>query len=765
VPLLYFLTFLSGFAALVYQMLWIRELSLTLGSTTASICTVVAAFMGGLALGSSLIGRWIDRRRDALTIYALLELAIGLSALGLYFTLPPLNAVYPRLVLATSSSTLPVLRFLITFLLLLVPTSLMGGTFPVLVKVVTREFEHLGGAVGRLYGSNTIGAVAGCFAAGIAMIGALGLPGTYAVAIALNVAAAIGAWALSRSVARGQRPELAPSAAAPLPSSPSAADERGARAVLVAIGISGCVALGYEIVWSRALAIVLGHSIYAFTFVLSTYLAGLALGGFLAAPLLDRWKKPSQAFALGLLLLAVVSGASLYLIPSLPFREYELGISPWDYIAKNLGCTMVLLLPPTIVLGALLPLAIRACASSLERAGADVGRIYAWNTLGSILGSLLTGFALIPHLGTQVTLVILVLANLLLALAVGVRAGWPAVWTAASLLLALGGVSSLVSAQGSPILRAKALARVERVLNQKVELRFFGEDQVTSVGLIRSPEGLERLFTNGVLMTHWGIETLWMAHLPLAMVEEPRDVLVLCLGMGNTYRAAALHPVRVTAVELSPKVVEAFHLMHAGAIDPAGDDRIEVGDARNAVLVSDRQFDVITIDPPPPLYAAGTVNFHTREFFELCRARIRPGGVVCEWVPFFDCTVDEYKSIVRTFTDVFDRTWIWAPPPASGVTGLYLIGLGPEVSMDLERVMRRLPSPLVEADLRQFTSLPVAQFLPLAILKNEQVLAFCGTARALDDHHPFLEFPLFRNAGSRDLMRDVTMLPYVIAGK
>ena len=283
------------------------------------------------------------------------------------------------------------------------------------------------------------------------------------------------------------------------------------------------------------------------------------------------------------------------------------------------------------------------------------------------------------------------------------------------------------------------------------------------MGLIRSAEGLERLFTNGVLMTHWGQETLWMAHLPLAMVEDPHDVLVLCLGMGNTFRAAALHPVRVTAVELSPKVVEAFSVMHRNSLPPDSDDRIEVGDARNAVLVSDKQYDVITVDPPPPLYSAGTVSFHTVEFFRLLRARLKPKGVVCEWIPFYDCTVDEYKSIVRSFTSVFEGAWIWIPNPNTAVTGVYLIGTGSEAVIDPEAVQRRLLTPLIEADVRQFVDGPLDTLLPIPAMRGAQISEFCGDARILDDAHPFLEFPLFRNAGRKDLMEHEAFLAFARA--
>jgi len=762
--LLYLIAALSGFAALVYQMLWVRELALVLGSTTASISTVVAAFMGGLALGSGVIGRWVDRRGGLLRVYALLEVGIGLSAIVLALAIPWLDGHYLRLAHAASGSPglLVAVRFLATFALLLVPTALMGGTFPVLVKALTRDIRHLGGTVGLLYATNTFGAVAGCLAAGIHLIGALGLDGTRAVAVALNLIAAAGALGLERSHA-AWRAGAPPAADRPRDSAlrSTAATPSAARAVAWAIGISGAIALGYEIVWSRALAIVLGHSIYAFTFVLATYLAGVASGGALAAPFLDRLRRPERAFAGGLLALATLSGACFYLVPLLPFRDYSLGVAPLAYIARNLVCAAALLALPTLLLGALLPLAIRVCTGSLERAGADAGRIYAWNTLGAIGGSVATGFVLIPRFGTQLSFLLLVSANLVLSLVVGLRLRWPAPWTPLAALALVLAALGLSASGGSPILRRKVAERLGRQLDGRLELHYYGEDQVASIGLARTPDGIERLVANGVPMTHWGLETLWMAHLPLAMVEDPHDVLVLCLGMGNTYRAATLHPVRVTAVELSPRVVEAYGVLTGGAPVGDADDRIEVGDARHAVLVSDARFDVITVDPPPPLYAAGTVNFYTREFFELLRARIRPAGVVSQWVPLFDCTVDEFKSILRTFASVFDRAWVWIPSPAGAVTGVYLIGPGPEAAIDPARVRERLSSDPVAADVRRFSDAPPGRLLPRPVLREAEIDAFCGTPPILRDAHPFLEFPLFRNSGRSVRMDFETLLDHL----
>ncbi|MCC6671560.1 MAG: fused MFS/spermidine synthase [Planctomycetes bacterium] len=764
--LVYLATLLSGFAALVYQVLWIRQLTLVLGSTTASMATVVAAFMGGLAFGSARLGPAADRSPRPLRLYAGLELGIALGALLTLGLLAGLERLYPRLALLLGDATLGVARVALTFAVLLVPTALMGGTFPVLVRGTSRTLERLGSTVGRLYAVNTLGAVLGCFVTGLYLIGELGLHGGYAVAVGFNLLSGAAALAAARRVDPGPQPGASPAA------EPSASTSLPARFGLMATAaaVSGCFALSYEIVWGRAFAIVLGHSSYASTFVLGTYLAGLALGGALVARRLDRLADPGRTFAHGQLVLTALCGLSFALLPLVPFREYELGTAPLAYVAQNLLSTSLLLLPPTVLLGALLPLAVKAATRSLARSGHDAGLVYAWNTVGAIGGSLLAGFVLVPRLGTQRALLLVVAGNALLALAVGLRLRWPGPASVLAVGLALGAALLLPASAGSPLLRAKATARVERAVRQPVELLHFEEDLVTAVGLFREPSGLRRLCTDGVPMTHWGIETIWMTHLPLAIAPEAKHALVLCLGMGNTYRAALDRGLRATAVELSPGVARAFAMLHGDISGSAGRGRILVGDARHAVSVGAERYDLITIDPPPPLHSAGTVNFHTREFYEACRGRLAPQGVLCMWLPFFDCTVAEYRMLVQTFRAVFPEAQAWWSLGAHGaVSGLYLLARADGGAIAAEPVRAALRSDAVRADARRFVpGLAEDSFellLPMVALAGPALDLFCGDAPVMSDATPWLEYPLFRTAGDARAMDGQALLQLVQPGR
>jgi spermidine synthase len=417
-------------------------------------------------------------------------------------------------------------------------------------------------------------------------------------------------------------------------------------------------------------------------------------------------------------------------------------------------------------MGALLPTAIRAYAATWDTAGGDVGRVYAANTFGSIAGSLLSGFVLIPWIWTQQAFLVLVGINVLLAIGVGAAFHWGRALSAAAAIVVVALIGVGFSGGANDVLRNKALARIGAGQGSGAKLLYYGEDQVALVGLVEFRNGVRMIFTNGSLMTHWGLETFWMSHLPMAAAKDPRDVLVLCLGMGNTYVGATRHPADVTAVELSPQVVSAFH--HLRSLQPvlpgnpvAGNGRIVVGDARNVVLVSREQFDVITVDPPPPLYSAGTSNFHTLEFYRLAKDRLRPGGVMCQWIPFRHCTVDEFRMLLRTYRAVFGNMQVWVPPSRMGA---YLIGLrddgGPPLDPDAVR-QQLLHSPLIAADLRRITDEPVKTVLPIPIMTAAEVDRFCGDAPVMTDDHPYLEFPLFRNGDpSLQLMRMQDLVPF-----
>ena len=418
-PLICFLA--SGTSGLVYQVVWMRELTLVFGATTLAVSTVLAVFMGGLAFGSLTGGRWADRAKRPLRLYAWLELAIGLYGLAIPFLFSLLPTIYQPLwrTAGLSFFTLSLVRFVLAGLVLAIPTVLMGATLPVLSRVVARRAEAVGRDVGMLYTVNTVGAVIGASLAGLFLIPSIGMAGTTAVAAILNLVAGAVAYAMDRR--QTLEPEVASDGAVEAPRS-QVLTRPASIALFAAFGVSGIAALVYEVAWTRALSLVLGSSVYAFTIMLTTFLVGLALGAGLGAWLADRVRRP-------LLVLSIVEGAvgisafaGLFLIRELPYvflvlhRQFEASPAALLLGTRLLVAALVMLVPTTL-LGAVFPLAVRAAAGRVNAIGRTVGALYSVNTLGAIAGAFASGFLLIPWLGVEGSLVAAIVLNFVAAAA------------------------------------------------------------------------------------------------------------------------------------------------------------------------------------------------------------------------------------------------------------------------------------------------------------------------------------------------------------
>ena len=736
-----FLFLFSGISGLIYETVWLRVLIRVMGSTVYATSVVLAAFMAGLALGSYLFGRLAGRRADLLRIYALLELGVGLSALSLLAAFGALLPVY-RLCYGLAGGGgfwLTLCQSGLMFALLLVPTSLMGGTLPVLAAYTQRAGADPSERLGALYGLNTLGAVAGVLFSGLFAIGQLGERATVFAGAATNLAVALAAFLLLTLDRGPQAPAKTPPPAAAAAEYPV----RTRRFVLWAYGLSGFAAIAYEIVWTRMFQIQVGTSIYAFSLMLACYLAGIAAGSVIGGRLTRSSGAPLQLFGLGLLFVACYSVLGLHLFTAFkPTPVVE---------ALNMG-TMVLVpllivFPVTLVLGAIFPLAFRCYRGDRERVGPDVGRFYAFNTAGCILGSLVCGFLLISLLGTKGTAI--TLAGLELAL------GWTALlidparkryrvrapaWGLLLAALALG-----VSAPDpfmAMVKKRMAQGNSPEML-PRVELYYHKEGvaaTTTALGL-RGIPAAKKLWVNGIGMTVLCDETKVMAHLPLLLHPDPRNILVICFGMGTTLRSAWAHRgLRCDAVELVPEVYDCFRFFHPDGPAILADPRVRhfAGDGRNFLLMRPQRYDVITMDPAPPLWSAGTVNLYTREFFQLCRDRLNPGGIMLAWVPggeFSEC-----RMIMKTFAAVFPNSWVY------GTTGLYLIGYNGDQTPDYSRFKAAASDPAIMADLREFDDdLPSPERIPgQLVLDPRQLAAFVGKAREITDDRPYTEFPLWR---------------------
>lgn len=744
--MLFSLFFASGISGLIYQIVWVRMLSRIMGSTTYAVAIVVAAFMAGLALGSFIWGRYGDRSRRPLLLYARLELAVGVIALAVPWLLQAAVALYSFVHQMTEGSAAPVVlaRVLILFVCIMIPAVFMGGTLPVLTAHLVREKKDFGASFSLLYGINTLGAVGGVLLAGYVTLGLWGERATILIGAGINFLVAAAAWYIVRSAAPEQpsepgvrtvHPETGDTAISPYP-----APVR--RLVFAVFVVSGFTSLAYEVIWSRQLILFLKTSIYSFSMMLAIFLLGIALGSILIKRWVDHFRRPLAVFGLLEIVLALVSFLSLYLVVGLDRPRPETDF----FSGYELLVAFILIFPLALVMGLIYPVACRCYVGIARSAGSSLGSFYAGNTLGNIAGSLTAGFFFIGVWGSAPSLVLLGAVNGVLGLVlIGAERGLHRVlrWAGAGLVLSVLALLIADRRGEDPFLRILENRVKAGALSWEIYLNKEGvEGTVTSF----SRNGVPRLWVNGVGMTILCAETKLMAHLPLLLADSPRNILVICFGMGSTVASASLHPgLDITAVELVPEVYECFGFYHPGQEEILRRPNVHplVGDGRNYFLLTSRTFDVITVDPAPPIYSAGTVNLYSREFLSLCRDHLSPGGVMCLWLPVSKEPIDVILSLVKTFHAVFPEMTVWGSPKKMGV---YLIGGSRKIDVDRKLFKEKyLANPSIARDLVESTR-KAWHTSVLKLMLWEPDLA--GTADRLapliTDDFPYTEFPFWR---------------------
>ena len=754
--LIFGMFFLSGVSGLMYEVVWVRMLTRVLGSTAYATSTVLAVYMAGLALGSLLVGRFADRMKNPLVCYAILELAIGASAflsLGLPKHLIPLyQGIYEWA--DGSRAVLTLGQVVVTVIVLLLPTTLMGATLPTLSALGSRGMHSFGKCVGTLYAVNTLGAVLGVVAAGFLSIGTIGETATIQLGAVLNAVASVAAFALARTYSRS--PKAAPadekgSKAAPVGeqilASRGTYPRRVRWAVLLAFAVSGFVALANEVVWGRMLILCQGTSIYAFSSMLAVVLSGIGLGSLVMGWFVERIQDPLRQLIRVQLAIGVVALISLHVygwFGDLPRPSLRYGSDLYLLIVAP----VVMLAPMALLWGITFPLAARCYSQSLHEAGRDVSELYAWNTVGSILGALAGGFWLLPKFGSSTSgAALAMVSGLLGALLLAVHPAGFRMSLKPFEVSALALCVILLATVGDPY---------RRVIEKRIA-PWFGSNSIihahveeiagtaTAFG-IETPRfnKYQQLWINGEEMTFLCTETKLMAHLPISLVDEPRDVLVICFGMGTTVRSASRHPgLEIWSVELLGGIVDCMQYFYADAPQVLASPNVHavVDDGRNFLLVHDQQFDVITVDPAPPLYAAGAVNLYTKEFFDLVKTRLRPGGIFCLWIPPYNKT--DMSMVVKTFLDSFEHVSAWSGP---AFKGLYMLGSQKPILNVQEKIHRAyreqwLHSDMVEWDRNCDTP---EKLLDLYIAVGDELRDLYRDVPVVTDDLPLTEFPLFR---------------------
>jgi len=795
--------FLTGAAGLIYQVVWSRMLHLVFGVTLYAAASVVVSFMAGLSAGSYFSGSIVRSPRSAASTYAAFEIAIGVFG---FFSPQLLGALYDRApgfyaAFVFGGENGPAwlfARFAACFAVLFLPTFLMGATLPILLKYLVANKMGEGESLGALYGINTLGACAGALLSGFVLIPSVGLTAAARMASLLNILAAIAVyWADGlfcrpsdqipdqptdqssdrpaygfpekpgegitienvSSTEYARKNEISPACSSEItidgsgPSTSETAEEppdpKFRYALLVFVFVSGFVALGYEMVWTRIFTMFLKNAPYAFSVMLAVYLAGTGIGAAAYSWICRVAGEDSRKMIL--VTLNYLSPIAAYLGYSMlidvyqkldPSAGYTAMFQGYLWTAAAAGATAVL--PVSLIMGATLPAAIETLILSSGRrnpgmSAATAGRLYSLNTVGAIAGTLAAGFFMIPLLGLNCSMMALLLAGFAAALALVAVAPLKNPFARPLFLWAGVFIAYLfINAPDVPLFIATD--RMEKIFPGG-KFVYYRDDEVANVGVEKN--GM--LFVDARPMTIRVSVLKMMAHIPFAIAENPKKMLVVCLGEGGTFRASSVHEeLKVDVVELSPSVVEAYAKIYsAGAPLPRG-SRIVTGDGRNFVHLSGEKYDIITIDPPPPLYGSGAVHFHTVEFYRSCRAILSDDGVICQWFPF-QTDKKSYMAALKSFVEVFPECAVWSVPED---VGLLMLGTAKnKMELSARRFIKVFSNREVAKDLSEFTKATALKYianpyymLSLVVNDGAGISRLAADLKPVTDDSPSLEF-------------------------
>jgi spermidine synthase len=628
--------FFSGFAALVYEICWIRRASLVFGSTTYSISTVLAVFFLGLAIGSYVFGRIAPRLERPLQWFAFLELGVGLLALVSPFTFLMADALFGVAYRAAdqAGALLVVARIGLVAAVLLPSTVLMGGTLPLFCQQYVVRESRIGASVALLYGINTLGGAAGCLAAGLWLIPSLGLRGAIGAGVALSFAVALAVGALGLRAPRREAPEAPPVAG-------------GSRVAGVTVAIivclSGFTALGNEVLWTRHLAMLARNTVYTYTLTLGVVLVGIVLGSAAVSLWVDRGR--GRAFGLGLL--QVVSGLTVLTLMLLPPSVW------YAFETRRLLIYAALLLPAAVLSGASFPLAVRLLATDPNLASTRVGGLAAINTLGGIAGSLFMGFVALPALGIQASLYITTGLSLAAGCAAWlVLARSTPLWARGTLVtLACAAWLAIPSATGTRI-PADFFSRQGRLVDYR-------EGLASNVAVIAKKTVLELYIDRMWQGTNARNQQPLAAHIPMALHAGAQRILVVGAGAGQTPSRFLMYDIEhLDCVDIEPAVFEMIRA-HFDA-DWMQDPRVSLvpEDGRNHVAHGTEKYDLISVEVGQ-IHRPGVPYFYTVEFYRDAREHLMPGGVISQYVPLQFFSLDQFKAVIRTFLEVFPQSMLW----------------------------------------------------------------------------------------------------------
>jgi len=688
------LFFISGACGLIYEVVWSRMMTLIFGRSVLAVGIVLAAFMWGLTIGSYLLGKYADRSRNPLRLYAIYEIGVGITAFiasSLLMRITPLY-VWVHATFGGYPVAFAIVRFFIVFVLLTLPTALMGATLPLLSRIVVKQLSRVGQELGGLYAINTVGAVAGSLLAGFYLIGQLGLHGTVAVAVLGNLAVGMVAWfvSLRTGTAVNEAPRSSPDIPA-VSHGDAVRSRRTDRLVLLSFALSGLASFAYEIFWTRSLVFLLGNTTYAFTLMLTAFLLGIALGGFGIRFLADIVKAPLRLFAVIEILIGVFSAVALpllfFIVKSETVHAFIVRYSvQLDLLAaSNFVISLSLMLFPATLIGATLPLMGRVFLSDLKRTSTTVGTLYAVNTIGNVIGALLPGLVIMPVMGIQKGILLMAALNVGLGIVLFFSQGKRAlVFLSATAVAFVFFAFFLVRL---PI----AFQFPSEYQRPRDEVLYYKEGGLVTTKVWASADsGYKVISVDGINIggtSDSDYKQQLLAHLPKLLLKSYRSELSIGLGSGILAGESARHTSlqKIVSVEISQGIVSGAAYFSEENHDILHDPRavVIVDDVVDFLETTAEHFDIISADEKTTgKYATNSFSY-SKEYYALLRKRLEPGGLVIQWMPT-DLPPTQYDLALRTFLDAFPHVQLWYFPPIGRFTmsNTILVGSNDPVVMD-----------------------------------------------------------------------------------
>jgi spermidine synthase len=783
--------FLSGASGLILELLWTRMLTLVFGSTALAVSTVLATYMGGLGLGSYLAGKVADRIKNSVRAYALAEAAIGLYALAV----PWLIHFYPGLnhwlwaTFGDHYTLLSLLRFVASAALLIVPTTLMGATLPLLARYfVSRPFEfgRVSLRLGTLYAVNIFGGVSGCFLAGFIALPLIGVRSTnfLAASFDMSLAAAI---VIAQHVRRRwpvapKGPSLDELAAQANPAEANLVviTPAARRAVLFAFAVSGATAMTLQVLWTRALAVIIGSSIFSFTIILLAFLIGLGTGSAAFGRLAQRFRDPVRSLAMVHLGIVAAIGLSYLVTDRLPYVFTYLLSSTSITADAVLVCQFTLaciaVLPSTFLMGAIFPLTVRVVTANLGRVGRDVGSAYALNTVGAIVGSFLSGFVVLPQLGLQKGIYVsavldLGLAALLFAVSTSLPRSRRLLGMAAAAGMALLALAlprwnlSDFSIGFFRVSMARDYIEIVEHRHQKKKWQIpklvYYKDGIATTVSVDQWGKVFSLKNNGKVDASNDADMptqISVGLLPLLLYHNDHAPKVALVGFGSGVTAGAVtqYPIAsLEVVELEPAIYEASHFFDSVNQRPLENPKVRAlaGDGRNFLSQRSDLFDVIISQPSNP-WITGVSNLFTREYFQDIKARLRDDGIFCQWAQLYEMAPWNIKAIYRTLAQEFPYVMVFAAEDLSSDT--ILIASRHPINLDVRQIARAFQDPIVAAEAKRAGFASPHDVPAFLLLGPEELRSFTAGARINTDDNALIEF-----AAPRDLLGYAKFDPYL----